>query len=267
MDIEGSLEVMNLPDLVQFFAHEGQQAYIQVENNGCVGKLYLDDGLLCHAELQLSAQERLTGDEVVYELLTWQSGKFKIQKKVQPPEHSLAARWDFLLLEGLRQIDERRAVDPEEPDETAGLLSNLSESDARAIQKMIAQQEARETMASKSEQLQNILNAVVSGSSDIVGAVIVDKDGLLLASALNGKQDSHRVAAVTAGLISLAGRSAHQLNQGEVHQTLIQAANGNIVALRAGSNAAFVALTPSNANLGMTFMECRDAAGQIASVL
>lgn len=119
-------------------------------------------------------------------------------------------------------------------------------------------------MASKSEQLRTILNNIVSSSSDIQGAVIVDNDGLLLASALNSSLDGNRVAAVSAGLVSLAGRSAQQLGQGEVVQTLIQAKNGNVIAIRAGSQASFVALTTTGVNLGMAFLECRDAAAQVA---
>jgi len=122
-------------------------------------------------------------------------------------------------------------------------------------------------MVSKREQLQSILSNLVNSSADISGAVVVDNDGLLLASSLSGNVDGNRVAAVTAGLISLAGRSAQQLGQGGVNQTLIQAENGNVVAIRASDRGSFVALTPTGINLGMTFMECQDAAKAIASAL
>ena len=269
MDIVGRLEIMNLPTLIQFFAQEGDRVHIQIEKDDGIGSIYLEDGQLCHADLQIANNERRIGEEVVYELLSWHSGKFKIQKKVEIPVRSINTPLEFLLMEGLRKMDEQDAVELEEPDENvlADIFSNLSETDIEAIQNLMVQQEDTNIMASKSEQLQAILNEVVNGSSDINGAVVVDNDGLLLASALSGNQDGNRVAAVTAGLISLAGRSAQQLGQGDVNQTLIQAANGNVVALRAGTNAAFVALTPSGGNLGMTFMECRDAASRISSVL
>ena len=122
-------------------------------------------------------------------------------------------------------------------------------------------------MASKSEQLRSILDSVVNNSSDIAGAAIVDNDGLLLASIFNSSVDGNRVAAVSAGLISLASRSAQQLNQGAVKQTLIQAEQGNIIAIRANPTTSFVALTPVDVNLGMAFMECRDAAKSIGDML
>lgn len=122
-------------------------------------------------------------------------------------------------------------------------------------------------MASKSEQLKSILDNLVNNSTDIKGAAIVNNDGLLLASAMEGGIDANRVAAITAGLISLASRSAQQLQQGDVKQTLIQAESGNVIAIRAGNKAAFVALTPTNVNLGMAFLECGDAAQTIEQTL
>ena len=268
MSIEGNLEAMNLPTLMQFLIQNGHQALIMLKHDAHLARLYVDEGRVCHAELQQPNAKAYVGEEVVYELLNWPSGEFRVRRGVQPPMVTIEKNWDFLLMEGLRRIDEQQAdvLRESEEESLVELLSNLSESDAAAIQELIAQQEVNGKMATKSEQLRSILSDLVNSSTDIMGAVVVDNDGLLLASALNGSQDGNRVAAVTAGLISLAGRSAQQLGQGEVQQTLIRAANGNIVAMRAGG-AAFVALTPSNANLGMIFMECRDAASSVAEAL
>ena len=122
-------------------------------------------------------------------------------------------------------------------------------------------------MPSKSEELQAVLNRVIHNSEDIHGVVVVDNQGLVLGSALNNNQNSHTIAALTADLISYAGRSARQLGHGTVNQTFIQADKGNLIALRAGAHVSFVALTVSGANLGLTFVKCRDAANQIATIL
>jgi predicted regulator of Ras-like GTPase activity (Roadblock/LC7/MglB family) len=115
--------------------------------------------------------------------------------------------------------------------------------------------------------LHEILNDVVNSSSDIIGAAAVDNDGLLMASNFNSSIDSNRIAAVTAGLISLATRSAQQLNQGAVKQTLIQAEKGNIIAIRANPQISLVILTSVDINLGLAFMKCRDAAQAIGNML
>lgn len=266
MAIEGDLHEMNLPTLMQLILHDGGQAKIQLQQNDEAGVLYLENGRLVHA-ITGNKQRTTTqvGEEAIYELLKWRTGKFIVERNIPPPTHSIQQTWDYLLMEGLRQQDELSATEsPLEEDVLSDMLKGLSTSDAAAIQQLVAQQEVQ--MASKSEQIQIILRNAVSSSTDIVGAVVVDKDGLLLGSMLNGTIDSNRVAAVSAGLMSLATRSAQQLGQGEVNQTLIQAKDGNIIAMRAGSQASFVALTPTGVNLGMAFLECREAADAIAGV-
>lgn len=270
MAIEGSLQELSLPALVQLIIQEGGQAHIQIENGKQNGHLYLDKGDLCHVVLTgPGAPEKNTVEEVFYELLSWQEGNFVVEQNVPPPDHTVEQGWDFLLMEGLRQLDENRAsgeAPSTHTESVSEMLAELSDADAQLIQELISQQET-ETMASKSKQIQTILNSVVNDSMDIKGAVVVDNDGLLLASVLSGDIDGNRVAAVSAGLISLATRSAQQLGQGEVTQTLIQAKQGNIIAIRAGAKAAFVALTSTEANLGMAFLECRDAAETVEQAL
>ncbi|HRQ41668.1 MAG TPA: DUF4388 domain-containing protein [Chloroflexota bacterium] len=271
MAIQGNLHDVSLPTLVQLVIHEGDQAVIQIRHADQVGALYLADGRLCHAALASKGQPDAarSGEEVVYELLSWQEGHFTIEKRVPPPAYTIETGWDYLLMEGLRILDERHvAIQDRAPadDNITDLLSGLSETDKAVLKEMMAQKEI-DDMASKGEQIQAILDNLVRSSTDITGAVVVDSDGLLLASVLGNGVDGNRVAAVSAGLVSLAGRSAQQLNQGNIRQTLIQAENGNIIAVRAGERASFVALTASSVNLGMVFMECRDAADAIRAAL
>ncbi len=274
MGMQGNLDMMNLPTLVQFAVQDGGMLHLRMEQPGTVGSLYFEDNQLQYAELTHTspsgANNTYGGEEVVYELLSWREAQFLVEKNIPPPSQNIEQSWDFLLMEGLRRVDEQAAVISDEEDEEAGLtdmLLELSEEDATALQELLARQMENDEMATKREQLQTILNDLVHSSGDISGAVIVDNDGLLLAGALSGNTDGNRVAAITAGLISLAGRTAQQLGQGDVKQTLIQAEIGNIVAIRASAKGSFVALTPANASLGMIFMECREAADAIADVL
>ena len=276
MGMKGNLDTMNLPTLVQFAVQDGGMLHVRLERQETVGSLYFEGNQLQYAELTHTSPSGVNntygGEEVVYELLSWHEAEFLVEKNIPPPSNNIEESWDFLLMEGLRRVDEQAvtASGEENEDEDTGLadiLLELSEDDAAAIHDLLAQQMENDDMATKREQLQTILNDLVNSSGDISGAVIVDNDGLLLAGALNSGTDGNRVAAITAGLISLAGRTAQQLGQGGVKQTLIQAENGNIVAIRASEKGAFVALTPANASLGMIFMECRDAADAIANVL
>lgn len=265
MAIEGSLHEMSLPTLMQLVLHDSVQTRIQLYQDGKSGALFVGNARLHHAEVQHN-HYHIIGEEAVYELLTWQEGTFIVDRNIPSPTKTIQNSWDFLLMEGLRRHDENQATHiVHEENNLPEILKGLSQSDAAAIQQLVAQQEIK--MASKSEQVQAILRNVVQNSSDITGAAVVDRDGLLLASVFNGAVDGNRIAAVSAGLMSLATRSAQQMGQGEVNQTLIQAKEGNIVAMKAGSQASFVALTGTGINLGMVFLECRDAANSIAEVL
>lgn len=247
MAIQGDLGEVSLATLMQLVLQEGGEAVIHIAQPEQAGLLQVANGRLNHASIQNQHQKLTEGEEAVYQLLTWESGQFNVSREVTTPLASnIQQSWDYLLMEGLRRLDEAQG-----PTETIEQLFNTQENDQ---------------MASKSEQLKSILNNLVNNSSDIVGAAVVDNDGLLLASVLPGNTDGNRVAAITAGLISLAGRSAQQLQQGNIKQTLIQADNGNIIAVR-GNRASFVALTPTNVNLGMAFMECKDAADSIQNIL
>lgn len=278
MAIEGTLQEINLPTLLQMVSQQGAgQSCILLQRDKERAVLYLNGHIVSHAEFATQTAaglQTITGEEVFYELLTWQTGKFAVKRDIAPPQQSIGKTWESLLMEGLRRLDEGVHHDADEhpmdtppvDDNVLDMLDSLSAEDAEAIRELIALQKETEIM-SKSEQLRSILQDLVNNSTDIVGAAVVDNDGLLLASVFSTAIDGNRVAAVSAGLISLSSRSAQQLGQGSVKQTLIQADNGNIIAVRASEHASFVALTTVNVNLGMAFMECRDAAKSISQTL
>ncbi len=75
------------------------------------------------------------------------------------------------------------------------------------------------------------------------------------------------MGAVAASILSLSGRSVGQLARGDLQQTLIQGSGGNVIITHAGKNAAFVALTGKDVNLGMAFLEAREGAETVAGIL
>ena len=48
----------------------------------------------------------LKGEEAVYELLRWNGGTFRVQNGVTPPERTIDRNWNSILLEGMQRIDE-----------------------------------------------------------------------------------------------------------------------------------------------------------------
>jgi hypothetical protein len=193
MDIEGSLEAMSLPTLVQFIAQRGDQALIELKLDSCVGRLYLDDGQLRHAEFQEPGGKSLIGEEAIYELLNWHTGQFIVNMEVSAPKETIQKSWDFLLMEGLRRIDESQAHELEEPEEEdlAQLLAGLSESDAAILQGMVAQQKETIEMANLNETLATVMQ--IDGA---IAAALVDwQSGLTLGTAGGGGSFNIELAA------------------------------------------------------------------------
>lgn len=106
MEIEGNLEAMDLPTLIQFVGQDGNTAIVQINSELGDGLIYLDAGLLCHAEVSRDDKSVVEGEDAVFELLTWKEGRFKLQKEVELPQLTMQQPWDMLLMEGLRRLDE-----------------------------------------------------------------------------------------------------------------------------------------------------------------
>lgn len=242
MALKGTLSDISVADLIQLHCQAGSQAQLTVQNQaGQQIRLFFAEGEVIHA-----AFGPLQGVEAVYELLTWQQGVFEVEQMPAVPERTIRLPWSALLMEGLRRADERQRQ-----------------------QSTIQYKKEQGAMAGETrrERLANILSQVVETSGDIRGAAVVGRDGLIIAAHLPAKMEQTRVGAVAAAILSLAGRSVTQLERGEFQQVLVQGTDGNVVITEAGKNAVFVALTGKEVNLGMVFLETREASAAVAELL
>ena len=251
MDIEGNLEAMNLPTLVQFIAQEGAQALIHVEHGKQIGQVYFDNGQLCHAELQEPNKYHLIGEEAVYELLNWKSGKFQVRKGVLPPAKSIQKNWDFLLMEGLRQVDERQATSEEPEDENLeDILSTLSESDAAVIKEMVAPKKDEINMTNLNETLEAIMN--IDGA--LAAAVVDFESGLTLGTIGSGMNIDLAAAGNTNVVRSKMNVMKDLKLKGSIEDILITLTEQyHLIRMLHGHPNLFIylALNRSNSNLGL----------------
>jgi hypothetical protein len=245
--VRGKLRSMSLPSIVQINCTERNQARLRIKRQGQEGSIFFADGEVVHAVL-----DSRVGEEVVYELLTWENGDFELEMGVSPPEQTIATSWSGLLLEGMRQVDEQ----------TAG-LEELDAPQRQQQHKEIGKMATRK----RSEVLDEILSTLLSTSADIDGAIVVSNEGLVMASNLPRGADATRFGASAAALLGLSKRTTPTLGRGDFTQGLVQGANGNVIIVGAGDRAVFVGLTPKDANLGMVFLEARDTADAVADAL
>ena len=238
---------MSLPTLVQVTCSEGSTSRLVLWRGDQRGELYFDGGEIAHA-----VSGNYTGEEAVYELLTWEEGDFELETDVKSPEQTITTSWSALLLEGMRRLDE--ATDNLE-------LEQLEQSKPK-------QKEAGKMAKRRSEMLADVLSELIDSSGDIEGGALVGIDGLVLSSNVPVRGlDETLVGAAAAAIFGLSRRSVEQMARGDFFQTLIQGSNGNIIVTYVDDRNVFVGITPADVNLGMAFHEARQVSEKLGEVL
>lgn len=77
-----------------------------------IGKILIDRGYLDHNSLVSVLQEQIK--ELVFEVISWREGTFAFFQNVRPKDEEVLMdlRMDYLLLEGLRRMDESNCLVP-----------------------------------------------------------------------------------------------------------------------------------------------------------
>ncbi len=96
---------------------------------------------------------------------------------------------------------------------------------------------------------------------------IVRRDGIVIDELLPRSVDARKVGAMAATIVGTAEKVVEELRQGAFQQYVIEAEEGKIVSLGAGSEALLVALVKPNANLGLALMTMEEKASQVGGIL
>ncbi len=181
MDIEGNLEAMDLPTLIQFIGQEGSEAVIRLENELHKGCIYLKNGLLNHAELTQNDEIEIAGEEAVYAMLGWSNGRFKVEKEIEAPESSIGQPWDFILMEGIRRLDEEQASSEELAGDQLDLSNNTS---AEPKLNLVALKKFKEII--NMANLEETLNEIMSIGGAKAAALVDWESGMTLGTVGSG---------------------------------------------------------------------------------
>lgn len=119
--LEGNLGLISLPNLVQLIRMERKTGRLELSrveiNQHAV--LYFNDGQLIYAAVNL-----LRGEEAMFRILAWwTAGTFKLTAEATHdlPAANLGRPVDWLLLEGMRKMDENGALRGHVPEITTAL--------------------------------------------------------------------------------------------------------------------------------------------------
>jgi len=122
MAMIGNVTELSLVDLIQMACIERDTARLIVEREQGRGSVFFDQGEIVHA--QAGDKE---GPEALYEILSWTTGNFRLDKGIKAEQRTVSGTWTAHLLEALVRIDNtlhrenggesRPAANPE-PDES-----------------------------------------------------------------------------------------------------------------------------------------------------
>ena len=243
MALQGNLQDMSVADLIQHNCQDRKTAQLIIENGHRQAILFFKEGAVPHAQM-----DELEGEEVIYQILGWQNGKFSLEVDLEPPAITIQRSWSGLLLKGAQRLDEE---------------SHLSISNSNPLP-----QEDHQMTKKKSEILAETLASLLRESSDIEGVAVVGVDGLVYSANVPQRTlEEEMVGATSAAILGLSKRSAGQLKRGKFKQTLVQGDEGNIIVSSLNEETLLVGLTARDVNLGMAFAEMRTMTGTLSSLV
>ncbi len=109
---------------------------------------------------------------------------------------------------------------------------------------------------SSGEQLGWLLDNLVSGVANVRQALVLSRDGLVVAKSQNmGREEGDRLSALAAGVQSLARGAGQQVGGGEVRQTIIEMDSAFMFVMAAGKGTCLAVLASAEANLGVMAYE------------
>lgn len=165
MSLDGTLQLLSLPNLIQLHCNQQQTVLVRLVNPPRDGLLAFAKGELIYASLG-----PLTGEEAVYELLGWDEGEFHVSEVDIVPLPNIKTPWSVLLLEGLQRVDEAHAA------RQSALEALLRESRERhELRDAVVVGETGKVYADISDERSELSPALVTfvaGRADLVGAAL-----------------------------------------------------------------------------------------------
>jgi predicted regulator of Ras-like GTPase activity (Roadblock/LC7/MglB family) len=100
----------------------------------------------------------------------------------------------------------------------------------------------------------------------VEGAALVSADGLMISSALP-EAEQERVAAISAGLLSLGEKATNELDRGSLKEVYVKGERGYTLLTSVGENALLLVLANADAQIGLIFVDMRRIAESLLEIL
>lgn len=111
------------------------------------------------------------------------------------------------------------------------------------------------------------LRALRSSTPDILGAVVINMDGFVIASVIPSDVDEDLIAGMGASLLGVSERISADLMGDETEQVFIRSPKGYIVMSAITQDASVILLVSRDAKLGLIFLELKRAVAELGRLL
>lgn len=102
MSLKGSLESINLADIMQLVSNSRQSGkFVLTKDTGNVGYIVLQKGEIIHSEA-----DNFRGEDAFFTLISWGEGEFRFEEGSVDAKTTITRSVTSLLMEAARRIDE-----------------------------------------------------------------------------------------------------------------------------------------------------------------
>jgi len=105
-DMQGSIKDISIPSVLQLMAWADSVTRLDFHNGSQNVSIYVQGKNLYHLGGSLAVDLKMDAQEVFFQLLQWETGRFSAHRGVDLPQRTLNVNWEYLLLECLRRLDE-----------------------------------------------------------------------------------------------------------------------------------------------------------------
>jgi hypothetical protein len=106
--MRGDLAEVGLCTLLTIMEMERRSGVLVLSRGRDLGRLHVREGQVLRARIEGRRRDR--GVEAAYQLLGWQDGQFELWHAAVDGPNEIATSTTFLLMEGMRRLDEERAA-------------------------------------------------------------------------------------------------------------------------------------------------------------
>lgn len=131
--LSGKLDEIGLPNLLQMMNLLNKSGVLQVkEEAGTNGEIHIQSGEMVHARLV-----PVEGKKAVQRMLAWAKGEFSFEAKPVAPSRTIEDRSQSILLDGMRMIDELKALGKSAPPRTLRLAVTHRPADVTSEERQV----------------------------------------------------------------------------------------------------------------------------------